>query len=61
MKTALASAKIVDGDINFNLSQMKRYMKEAKANGAELVCFGEAFLQGFNALSWQFDKDKKSH
>lgn len=59
MKTALASAKIVDGDINFNLSQMKRYMKEAKTNGAELVCFGEAFLQGFNTLSWQFDKDKK--
>lgn len=59
MKIALASARIVDGDIAFNLSQMERYMKEAKAQGAELVCFGEAFLQGFNALSWQYDEDQK--
>lgn len=58
MKIALASARIVDGDIDFNLSQMERYTKEAKAEGAELVCFGEAFLQGFNALSWHYGKDK---
>ena len=59
MKIALASARIVDRDINHNLSQMERYMKEAKAEGAELVCFGEAFLQGFNALSWRYEEDKK--
>ena len=59
MKIALASARIVDRDINYNLSQMERYMKEAKAMGADLVCFGEAFLQGFNALSWQYEEDKK--
>ncbi len=59
MKIALASARIVDQDINYNLSQMERYMKEAKAEGAELVCFGEAFLQGFNALSWQYEEDRK--
>lgn len=59
MKIALASARIADGDIQFNLSQMERYMKEAKANDAELVCFGEAFLQGFNALSWRYEEDRK--
>lgn len=59
MKIALASARIVDRDINYNLSQMERYMKEAKALDADLVCFGEAFLQGFNALSWQYEEDKK--
>lgn len=59
MKIALASARIVDRDINYNLSQMKYYMKEAKTNGADLVCFGEAFLQGFNALSWQYEEDRK--
>lgn len=59
MKIALASARIADGDIQFNLSQMERYMQEAKANGAELVCFGEAFLQGFNALSWRYEEDRK--
>lgn len=59
MKIALASARIVDRDINHNLSQMEHYMKEAKQTGADLVCFGEAFLQGFNALSWQYGEDQE--
>lgn len=59
MKIALASARIVDRDINYNLSQMERYIREAKATGADLVCLGEAFLQGFNALSWQYEGDRK--
>lgn len=33
-------------------------MKEAKIKGAELVCFGEAFIQGFNALLWNYEEDK---
>lgn len=60
MRVALASARIVDGDTGHNLAQMERYVKEAKAKGAELVCFGEAFLQGFNALSWQYEEDRKT-
>ena len=59
MKIALASARMIDRDINYNLSQLQRYMKEAKANGADIVCFGEAFLQGFNVLSWQYEEDRK--
>ena len=35
MKIALASAQIIDNDINYNLAQMERYMREAKANGAD--------------------------
>lgn len=59
MKIALASARIVDGDIPHNLMQMKRHMRAAKGEGADLICFGEAFLQGFDALSWQYRDDKK--
>lgn len=59
MKIALASAKIVDRDIDRNLAEMEKYTAEASAKGAELVCFGEAFLQGFNALSWSFESDRK--
>lgn len=33
-------------------------MRQAKREGAGLVCFGEAFLQGFNALSWRYEEDK---
>ncbi|HIU65953.1 MAG TPA: carbon-nitrogen hydrolase family protein [Candidatus Caccomorpha excrementavium] len=60
MKIALASVRIIDRDIQYNLSQMERYMKEAKADGADLICFGEAFLQGFNALSWEYEEDQKT-
>lgn len=58
MKIALACARTIDRDIPHNLSQIKRFMTEAKANNAELVCFGEAFLQGFNALSWRYEEDR---
>lgn len=58
MKIALIAARIIDGDISYNLSQMEHWMRQAKARGADLACFGEAFLQGFNAPSWQYEKDR---
>lgn len=58
MKIALASARLVDGDIPHNLAQMERYMREAKGADADLVCFGETFLQGFEALTWQYEEDR---
>ena len=33
-------------------------MTDAQKGNAELVCFGETFLQGFDALSWCFENDK---
>lgn len=24
-----------------------------------MICFGEAFLQGFDSLSWNYEKDKE--
>ena len=59
MKIALASARIRNRDISHNLSQMERYMLAAKQAGAELVCFGETFLQGFDALTWRFADDQE--
>ena len=58
MKIALASARLVNRDLKFNISQIERYMINSQKNGAELICFGETFLQGFDSLSWQFEKDK---
>lgn len=59
MKIALAVARTIDRDVAHNLSEMETFMREAKAGGTDLVCFGEAFLQGFGALSWRYDIDKK--
>lgn len=58
MKIALASAKFINRDVAFNLAQIEKYMREAKTAGAELVCFGESFLQGFACLDCEFETDK---
>ena len=47
---ALASKAFVNGDVSANLSTMLDTMAEAAGRGAALVCFGEAFLQGFDSL-----------
>lgn len=58
MRIALASACVRNNDIAFNLAQMRTYMVNAKEQNADLVCFGEAYLQGFDAFSWAYEKDR---
>lgn len=57
MKIGLAAYEFKNNDVAFNLSQMERAMKAARGD-ADILCFGEAFLQGFDALSWQYDRDR---
>ncbi len=57
MKIALAAYRFINNDTAFNLSQMEKAMKSAQGK-ANLVCFGETFLQGFDALSWDYEYDK---
>lgn len=59
MKIALASAKFINNDIAYNLHQMEHYARRAKDIGADLICFGETFLQGFDSLCWNYEKDKE--
>lgn len=58
MKIALVSAPAHNGDVAFNLTQMAKFISQARDQGAELVCFGEAFLQGFHSLTWDFAADQ---
>ena len=57
MKIGLASYKFIDNDIDFNILQIKKALESAKGK-ADIVCFGESFLQGFDSLSWSFESDK---
>ena len=57
MKIGLAVYEFRDNDIAFNLAQMERAMRSVQGQ-ADLLCFGETFLQGFNALSWTYETDK---
>lgn len=55
---ALAAARHIDRDIPHNLAKMEHFMREAAGKGAQLVCFGEAFLQGFDCLNWNYEADR---
>lgn len=57
MRIALAAYEFRNGDIDFNLKNMERAI-EAAIEKADIVVFGESFLQGFDALCWDFEKDK---
>lgn len=59
MKIGLAAYEFRNNDIAFNLSQMERAMKSVQGK-VGLLCFGEAFLQGFDALSWNYEADQQT-
>ena len=56
MKIALAS-QFSDNDIYINAKLINKSIISLKGQ-ADLICFGEA-LHGFNALSWDYEKDKE--
>ena len=57
MKIGLASYECRMNDIGFNLKQIEKAIVESK--DANLVCFGEAFLQGFAAVTSDYAADSK--
>lgn len=58
MRVALAPYGFVNGDLESNLSQLERGLKAAQGR-AELACFGESFLQGFDGLNWDYAYDRE--
>lgn len=57
MKVALASVEFINNDIAFNLTQVEKSVKEASSRKCDAVCFGEAFLQGFDSLNFSYEND----
>ena len=47
MRIGLVSYRCENKNIAFNISQIEKAFREAKGK-ADLLCFGEAFLQGFD-------------
>ncbi|MBE7004233.1 MAG: carbon-nitrogen hydrolase family protein [Ruminococcaceae bacterium] len=56
IRIGLAAYQFKNHDIAFNLSQIERAMQSTQG-AVDLLCFGESFLQGFDSLCWQYDKD----
>ena len=58
MRIGLVSYRCENRNTAFNMGQIELAMKRS-AGKADLLCFGEAFLQGFDALCWDYDADRK--
>lgn len=58
MRLGLAAYEYKNKDIAFNISQIEKAIHQAKTKSVDLLCFGEAFLQGFASLTWNYDEDQ---
>ncbi|MDO4754162.1 MAG: carbon-nitrogen hydrolase family protein [Bacillota bacterium] len=56
MKVCLAAVEQRE-DISYGISQIRHYAEKASQEGAELILFPEAFLQGFEGLIFDYQKD----
>ena len=59
MRIGLVSYRCENRNTAFNMSQIELAMKRSEGK-VEMLCFGEAFLQGFDALCWDYDTDRKT-
>ena len=57
MKIGLVSYRCENRNTAFNMKQIELAMQRC-AGKADLLCFGEEFLQGFDALCWDYEADK---
>ncbi|MBR4435236.1 MAG: hypothetical protein IKS90_03980 [Clostridia bacterium] len=56
MNIGLVQYEFKNNDIAFNLSQIERAMDAARGK-ADMIVFGESFLQGFDALNGEYERD----
>lgn len=58
MNIALAAVGFRTGDVEYNKDKIIDILQRYSKNN-DLVVFGETFLQGFDCLSWGFERDKE--
>jgi len=56
MKIALASSPVITKDIQHNIFSILQAVEHCRGK-ADMVVFGEASLQGFDCLSWDYETD----
>lgn len=57
MKIGLVSYEFKNGEIEYNIKKIEEAIISSNGS-ADLLCFGETFLQGFDSLSWNYEIDK---
>ena len=58
MKIGLVSYSFINKDVIFNMFQIQKAMQECEKD-TDVLCFSEAFLQGFDVLSNIYEIDEK--
>lgn len=58
LKISLTQFEVVNSKPLENLNKAEKFIKEASANGSQLICFPEMFLTGFN---WTFLNEDKNN
>lgn len=58
MKVGLVCCEFRNNDPDNNIDQVEKMLINNHYEN-QVLCFGEAFLQGFDALSWDFEEDRK--
>lgn len=56
MKIALAAVGFLTNNLDYNFGKIKEMVKKY-ASQADLILFGESFLQGFDCLTWDYSID----
>ncbi len=59
MNIILCSSKFINGDINYNKSQIINQLKKPAHNKIDFIFFGETYLNGFDSLTWDYFEDEK--
>ncbi len=57
LKIGLAAYRFINNNTDFNVLQIEKAMQLSQGK-ADLLCFGETFLQGFDAFNWNWENDK---
>ena len=57
MRIGLVSYRCENRNTEFNMKQIELSMQRSVGK-ADILCFGEAFLQGFDSLCWEYESDK---
>lgn len=57
IKIALEAVGFITNDISYNKNRIIKAIEECE-DRADLLVFGETFLQGFQSLCWNFEKDR---
>ena len=58
MQIALAAAGFYDRNIEYNKNKIISILQQMREK-ADLIVFGETFLQGFECLDWKYETDSR--